>query len=147
MSECPGTDALTTIASALDWDVENGMRHLNSCAACAEQLRALQITRESYEESAEIGRQDVDRILRTVSAAADRERMRNRRKHAVGNVIEAMLAGGTAVTVLNASGAGAGADALPATLTFVVVALALLSYRVFASSHATASANSSPSIQ
>lgn len=147
MNECPGTDALTTIASALEWDVDNGVRHLNSCATCAEQLRALQVTRESYDESIEVSRQDVDGILRKISVAADQERTRDRRKHTVGNFVEAMLAGGTAVTVLSASGSGVSAAALPGALTFAVVAAAVFSYRVFASSQATASASSSPSIQ
>jgi lysozyme family protein len=145
MSECPGTDALTTIASALDWDVENGVRHLSSCPNCAQQLHALQVTYEVYDESENFAAKDVDRIMHKIAGEAEREHVRDRKKQTVANVIEALLAGGTAVTVLNASGSGAAPAA--SALTFAIVATALFAYRVFASSHAIASRSSSPSIQ
>jgi hypothetical protein len=145
MTRCPGTDALTTIASALEWDVEDGMRHLSSCAACAAQLHALQATHEAFEETSEVAGADVDRIMSAIAQQAEQEHTRGRRAQTLGDVIEALLAGATAVTVVSASGAPA-PQAINA-LTFVIVASALFAYRVFFSSQSSASRSSSPSIQ
>lgn len=127
MKRCPGTDALTTIASALEWDVEDGVRHLNTCPECAQQLRALQLTYLSYEESAEVSPAETNSIMHAIAEAGKRERAVTRRKGAIGDFVEALLAGGTAVTVLNGFGGGVPSNAL--VLTFAIVATALFGYR------------------
>jgi hypothetical protein len=131
MKNCPGTDALTTVASALEWDVEGGVRHLSSCSECAQRLHALQLTHEVYDESEELVARDVDSIMNMLAGAADRERARGQRTQVFGNVIEALLAGASAVAVVSASDLPA--PTTVTALTFAVVATALFAYRVFTS--------------
>jgi hypothetical protein len=129
MKDCPSTDALATIAGALEWDVEAGMRHLNSCALCAEQLQMLQITHDAYEERAEISPSDVNSIMQAIAQESARERVRGRRTRTLGDIVEALLAGGTAVTVISASAGAAPTNVM--VLTFAIVATALFGYRKF----------------
>jgi hypothetical protein len=131
MKDCPGTDALATVASALDWDVEGGVRHLSSCPDCAQRLQALQLTHEAYDESEELAPRTVDRIMNTLANAAEHERARGQRTQVFGNVIEALLAGCSAVAVVSASDLPA--PTTVTALTFAVVATALFGYRVFSS--------------
>jgi hypothetical protein len=142
---CPSADALTTIAGALDWEVERGLHHLNTCSACAEQLRALQFTHDAFGESVAVGDDVVARITHLISAEARHEAAREHRRHTLGNVIEAVLAGATGVVV--ASGGGVGLSGGATALVFAAVATAVFGYRVFASSQADASRNSPASIQ
>jgi hypothetical protein len=145
MNDCPGTDALTTIASALEWDVEDGLRHLSSCADCAQQLRIVQTTHAAYEEHEVVPDSMVALITKQLAEQAAHETVRGRRAQSLANVVEALLAGGTAVTVLNTGGLSTPID-LSATV-FAMVATSLFSYRVWRSNQATASASSAPSIQ
>lgn len=142
---CPSADALTTIAGALDWDVEHGLQHLNRCSACAEQLRALQFTHDAFNERVAVGDDVVTRITHLISAEARHEKTREQRRHKLGNVIEAGLAGLTGVVA--ASGGGVGLSGGATAVVFAAVATAVFGYRVFASSQATASRNSPASIQ
>ena len=142
---CPSADALTTIAGALDWDVEHGLQHLNTCRACVEQLRTLQVTHQVFEESVAVSDDVVAKITHLISAEAQHEAAREQRRHTFGNVIEAVLAGVTGVVV--ASGGGVGLSGSVTALVFTAVATAVFAYRVFASSQAVASRNSPASIQ
>ena len=129
MKDCPSTDALATIAGALEWDVESGMRHLNSCTQCAQQLHALQSTHNAYEERAEITATEVNSIMQAIAQESAREQVRGRRTRTLGDIVEALLAGGTAVTVISASAGAAPTNVM--VLTFAIVATALFGYRKF----------------
>jgi hypothetical protein len=142
---CPGADALATIAGALDWDVQHGLQHLNTCNACAEQLRALQFTHDAFEDSIPLGDDVVARITHLVSVEARHDKTREQRRYKLGNAIEAALAGLTGVVV--ASGGGVGLSGGATTVVFAAVAAVVFGYRVFASSHASASRSSPASIQ
>lgn len=145
MSNCPGTDALVTIAGALAWDVDEGIRHLTSCVQCREQLQLLASVHGTYDEYDDLNAQTIAQITQMLAAEAGQEARRGRRVRAMGDVAEALLAGGTAVAVVSASGLTV-SGMLSAGL-FAVVATSLFGYRVIRSSQATASPNSSPSIQ
>ena len=145
MSECPSADALTTIADALDWDVEHGLRHLNTCGACAEQLQALQHTHDAFEETVAVSDDVVAKITHLIAAERVHESSHEQRRNKLGNVIEALLAGLTGVVVV--SGGGIGGSGAAVALVFGAVATTVFAYRVFASSHVKASRNSSASIQ
>ena len=136
MKSCPGTDALTTVASALEWDAQGGIQHLSTCPECAQRLHALQLTHEVYDESEELAARDVDRIMNVLASEAERERARDQRNQVWGNIIEAMLAGASAVAVVSASDLPA--PTTVTALTFAVVATALFAYRVFTSRRAAA---------
>jgi hypothetical protein len=142
---CLGADVLTTIANALDWDVEHGLRHLNTCNICGDQLRALQVTHDAFAESVAVSDDVVAKITHLISAEADHEQARERRRHKLGNIVEALLAGLTGVMV--ASGGGVGMSGSATALVFAAVATTVFGYRAFASSHASASRNSAASIQ
>ncbi|HEY0305854.1 MAG TPA: hypothetical protein VGC44_12860 [Longimicrobiales bacterium] len=145
MTNCPGADALATIAGALEWDVEQGIKHLSSCEVCGEQLRALRAVRVAYDVREDVPASVVARIGDAIGAAAARERTRGKRTQSLGDIIEAVLAGLTALTLLSTGGmdvpvaVGAG--------VFGLVATSLFAYRVTRSSHATAVRSSSGSIQ
>ena len=145
MNHCPGTDALTTIAGALEWDVEQGIAHLGSCASCGGQLRALRDVRTAYAAEERLPDVVTQKITAALAEAAALERTRRKRSQNLGDVVEALLAGGTALAILNTGGMD-----VPAVLSaavFAVVATSLFSYRVIRSSHSTAVRSSSPSIQ
>jgi predicted anti-sigma-YlaC factor YlaD len=136
MSDCPGTDALATIAGALEWDVDEGVKHLTSCDACREQLRALRDVYVAYEASESVPEHVLARVGSAVAHEAARERSRGRKVENVGDVIEAILAGATAMAVLQTGGLD-----VPAALRIVVfgvVATSLFAYRTIRSSHSTA---------
>ena len=145
MTECPSTDALTTIADALAWDVDAGLRHLASCSKCAVELDALQTTHVAYEEQQVVAGDVVADITTALSNAARVERARQQQKQSIGNIIEAILAGATALAV--ASGGGMAITNPGAVAIFAVVASGLFGYRVLTSSHSMDVRNSSPSIQ
>jgi hypothetical protein len=133
MNQCPGTDALTTIAGALEWDVEAGIRHLSTCDACERQLRALREVRVAYEIEAPLPPHVAERITTALRDEAAREERRTNRAQNAGNFIEAILAGGTALAVVNTGGV----DVPPALSAgvFAVVATSLFAYRAIRSSH------------
>ena len=145
MNSCPGTDALATIAGALEWDVETGIRHLSSCESCAHQLGVLRDVRLAYEIDAPLPAGMERRITSALHEAAFREEKRTRRAQGIGDLIEAILAGATALAVVNTGGVDV--SAAVSAGVFAVVATSLFAYRVIRSTHATAVRSSSPSIQ
>jgi hypothetical protein len=145
MTSCPGTDALATIAGALEWDVEQGIKHLSRCETCASNLHALRSVHEAFDVREEVPESVVASIAGAITQSARRERARGKRVQSLGDVIEATLAGFTALAVVNTGGLEVGA-AVNASV-FAVVATSLFAYRVLRSSHSTAVRSSSPSIQ
>jgi hypothetical protein len=136
MTNCPGTDALATIAGALEWDVEQGLKHLSSCEACSEELRALRDVRVAYDEREAVPESVVSRIGSAIDAVAARERARGQRVHNLGDLVEAALAGLTAVTLLSTGGVDV--PLLMRAGVFALVATSLFAYRTIRSSHSTA---------
>ena len=145
MTNCPGTDALATIAGALEWDVEQGIKHLSTCETCARNLHALRSVHDTYDVREEVPETVLTRISATITESAQQERARGKRVQSLGDVIEAALAGLTALVVVNTGGLEVGAAANASV--FAVVATSLFAYRVLRSNHATAVRSSSPSIQ
>ena len=145
MKECPNIDSLTTIGAALDWDVDNHLRHLISCQHCAEQLRLLQSTHHSFAIEETVSDDVVAKIAHLMSAEAAHEKARSQRVQKLGFGIEALLAGFTAVAIAN--GGGVGLSESVSLMIFALAGSAVLAYRVFASSQSSASRSSGPSIQ
>ena len=145
MTSCPGTDALATIAGALDWDVEQGIKHLSNCESCASNLDALRSVHAGFDVREEVPENVVANIAAAITESARQERARGKRVQSLGDVIEAALAGFTALAVVNTGGLEVGA-AVNASV-FAVVATSLFAYRVLRSNHSTAARSSSPSIQ
>ena len=136
MSNCPGTDALATIAGALEWEVDEGLKHLTSCTACGEQLRALRDVHSAYEAHEPVPESVLARVNAVIADEAAGERAKHRKVQNLGDLVEAILAGVTALAVVNTGGIN-----VPAALSaavFAVVATSLFAYRTIRSSHSTA---------
>lgn len=141
MSQCPSADTLATIAAALDWNTDNGLRHLTTCANCIEQMRLVQSAHAAFDQELPVGDDVVAKISHLISAEAAHERGREQRKAQIGNGIEALLAGLTGVAVVSGGGINMPGGAMAAV--FGTVAMVVLGYRAFASSRAAPHSNSS----
>jgi predicted anti-sigma-YlaC factor YlaD len=125
MRACPETDAIVTIARALDWDVAEGLRHLQACGECRATIDALQLTRSALAETEAIDDATLARISALVRAEARRERPRGLHVARWASIVEAVLAGVAAPIVLVSSGIELGSTATGA-LTSVLGAAFLL---------------------
>lgn len=103
MRSCPDTDAIVTIADTLNWDVVEGLHHLQTCTDCRARIEALQLTRSALVETEAVADATVVRIAALVGAESRRERARGRTAQRWASALEAVLAGITAPIVLLAS--------------------------------------------
>ena len=78
MNHCLSTDAILTIGDALGWDVQDGLRHLQTCEECRAQLEVLRLARDGFVETEPIDAAVLGRIATAVSAAARSEQQRAR---------------------------------------------------------------------
>ena len=127
MNECPSADALTTIASALEWNTERGLHHLAACANCQSRLAVLQLAHAAYLTAEQVPDATIARISDALSSEAEHARSRNTRGQQLGHLIEALIAGATAVAVVAAGGLPVSSDLR--VMAFVVVASGMLVYR------------------
>jgi predicted anti-sigma-YlaC factor YlaD len=104
MKECPDTDAIVTIADALEWDVVEGLRHLQTCDDCRARLDTLQVARAALSETQPVDAALLARVAHAVSVEAQDERERTRRTERRASALEALLAGVAAPVVLISSG-------------------------------------------
>lgn len=104
MTECLTADALLAIGDALDWNVADGLRHLDTCDECRAQLETMQLARASLTASEPVD----DAVLRRISTAIDRaaaaERVDSNRHARWAFAIEVFVAGIAALVVLTSSG-------------------------------------------
>ena len=103
MSECFGADALLAIGGALDWDVAEGLRHLETCGECRTRLEALRLTRLAFAETEPVDPAVARRISAAVSAAARAEKSRARQRQRWAGALEPLVAGVTGLIVLVSS--------------------------------------------
>jgi anti-sigma factor RsiW len=104
MSECLGADAMIAIGDALNWDVAEGLRHLETCSECRTRLEGLRLTRLAFVETEPVDPAVVRRISAAVSAAARTERRRARQWQRWVGAIEPLVAGVTGLIILTSSG-------------------------------------------
>jgi hypothetical protein len=104
MKGCPDTDAMVTIADAMNWEVAEGLRHLQTCEECRTRVEALQLTRAAFTEEEPVEAADVQRISAALGAAAHSERARAHAARRWADAIEAVMAGITAVILLVSGG-------------------------------------------
>jgi hypothetical protein len=69
MSECLHTDALVAVGAALDWNVGEGLQHVQRCTECRMQVELLQLTHASF-SAVEPVDPDVLRGITTALASA-----------------------------------------------------------------------------
>jgi predicted anti-sigma-YlaC factor YlaD len=104
MKECFDTDTIVTIGNALNWEVAEGMRHLQTCDECRARTIALQTAHSALTETEEVDETVYNRIEELLLAEARSERARVRSARRRVNVIETAMAGITALVVLISAG-------------------------------------------
>jgi hypothetical protein len=125
MTGCLDTDAILAIGDALNWDVAEGLRHLDSCDDCRAQLDILRLTRVGFSETERVDTEVLRRISAALGQAARSERSRVRLRERVVHSIEVIMAGVTALIILVSSGIeiqSIGAGALGFTLGAALMA-------------------------
>jgi predicted anti-sigma-YlaC factor YlaD len=126
MKECLDTDTIVNVAAALDWDVAEGLRHLNTCDDCRARIDTLRFTHAAMSEVNAAPDAALARVADALKAEAREESARARRMDRWASALEAALAGVGAPLVLASSGIQIGSIAVG----FVAAALgaALLLY-------------------
>jgi hypothetical protein len=99
MSECLDADALLAIGHALDWRIEEGLIHFQTCADCRAQLETLQLTREGLLASTPVESETLRRVAAMLHDAGARE-IRDAGRGTRHQVAEACAAGVTALITL-----------------------------------------------
>jgi hypothetical protein len=100
MSQCLSADAIVSIGDALQWDVQQGLQHLQACEECRAQIDALRLTRSSFAEAEPVDEGVLRRITAAVGDAARDERERTRSRTAWTQAFEAAMAGVTALMIV-----------------------------------------------
>jgi hypothetical protein len=104
MNGCLDADALLAIGHALDWNVEERLSHLRTCADCRAQLETLQRVRDALQASTPVDPDAVRRITAALREAGSEERHRARQRSGLRQIAEACAAGVTAVLVIVSNG-------------------------------------------
>lgn len=104
MSECPETDVIVTIGDALNWRVEEGLRHLRVCEECNARIELLPLTRAALTSIEPVVDAVLDNVCDALRAAARAERNRERRAGRWTAAVETALSGTTAVIIVISSG-------------------------------------------
>lgn len=126
MRECPDTDAIVTVAATLEWDVEEGLRHLTACADCRARIDTLLVTRSTLTEVEPLPDATLARIAGALATEARAERGCVRRTDRWANALEAALAAVAAPLLLASSGIEIGN--LAAGVTAALLGAMLLIY-------------------
>ena len=124
MKACPDIDAMVTIADALHWDVDEGLRHLQTCADCRARVHVLAATHAALSEEEHVDDVTLAQITSALSSASRSEQSAERRTERRLSVVEAILAA-VAAPVALVSG-GASADSVPALAIAAMLAATLL---------------------
>lgn len=130
MKECLDTDAIVTVAAALDWDVAEGLRHLNTCDDCRARIDTLRFTHAAMTEVDAVPDAALARVADALRAEARVERARARRMDRWANGLEAALAGVGAPLVLVSSGIEIGSIAVGLVAAALGAALLLYGKRL-----------------
>jgi hypothetical protein len=104
MTTCPGPDAIVAIGEAFDWNVADGVRHLQACEECREQIELLHLTRAAFSDAESVEpwvEQRIGEALHNASLA-EAEHVRQRRGWIA--VAEPVAAGVTGLLLLRSGG-------------------------------------------
>jgi hypothetical protein len=125
MSRCPDTDTILTIGDALHWDVQEGLRHLQTCEDCRSQIDVLRLAHAGFADAEAVAPAVLQSVSGAVATAAARDRERRRTTDVLAQWIEPILAGVTALITVSSSrvpidsvGAAAAAFAIGIALFF-----------------------------
>ena len=104
MSECLDTDAILEIGHALEWNIEEGLSHLQTCAECRRQLEILQRTREGLLGSTPVGAETLQRVSEALLDARRAELRQEQRWTPLRQAADACAAGVVALLILLSNG-------------------------------------------
>lgn len=100
MTACLNADALVAIGDALQWEVSEGLRHLEACEECRVQLEVLRLTRAGLFDSEPVDAAVLARVSGALNRTASTERRQVRLRERWVQAGEGALAGVTALIVL-----------------------------------------------
>jgi hypothetical protein len=131
MRDCPETDAIVVIGKALDWKILEGIRHLETCEECREQIEALQLARTAFAPTEVVDPAVTKRVAAILGAAARNDRARAEHRKRWISFVEPIAAGITALLLLRSSGIHV-ESVTAAAIGFVLGALAITGGRALA---------------
>ena len=108
MSECLDADKILDIGDALDWKVEEGLSHLQTCTSCRTHLETFQRTRAGLMASSPVDPAALARISASLREASRAELHHARRRTPLQQAAEACAAGLAALLVLVSNGVPVG---------------------------------------
>jgi len=104
MSQCPNPDAIIAIGDALDWEIADGLSHLQTCEDCRVQLELLQTVRSGFTVAEPVDAATLHRITSALGRAGRLERERSRVRERWIGALEPLLAGFTGLVIIVSSG-------------------------------------------
>lgn len=112
------TDALATLAAALEWRHEEWLEHLIGCEVCGGTLSRLSAVRQAMDAELEPASGFEDRVMASLEEAAEAERARREAAGVLWSVLIPALA--TATTFAGLLFAGVTVGPLPVALVSLV---------------------------
>ena len=103
MIECPGSDALITVADALDWNPQDVITHMHDCADCRARLATITQTHRAFIPEA-VPDHVLARIDESIAKAARGEAAVAVRKSNAARGVEMVLAGATGAMIALTAG-------------------------------------------
>lgn len=131
MNDCPDTDAIVAVGDALDWKIAEGLRHLQTCDECRDQIDVLQLARMAFAETEVVDVMVTRRVAAALGSAARDERASDRGRKRWINVVEPIAAGVAALLLLRSSGVHV-ESVTAAALGFALGALAIIAGKALA---------------
>ena len=73
MNRCLDEDTLVSLGAALDWDTDEGLRHVVECRSCRQQLRQLSELHRDLTEELEPRPGFTDEVIRSIGVQRNRQ--------------------------------------------------------------------------
>ena len=126
MNDCMGTDALASIAAALEWKLDAGLEHLRTCAECRTRLAVMVSIHQAVALEIDVPEKTLTSIGQAIKRESDLERGRSRNIEVFVKGAEALLAGVTAVVAVISARVDLGGSVLPLAVAFAIGSSATL---------------------
>lgn len=122
MNRCLDEDTLVSLGAALDWDTDEGLRHVVDCQSCQQQLRQLSELHRDLTEEMKPRPGFTDDVIRSIAVRPDRQSEGANRMTPLGllNPLLASVAVFVATAYTSAGDPQMQLDLLPAILVSLV---------------------------
>jgi len=131
MMKCPDADAIVAIGDALEWNVADGLRHLQTCDECRDQIELLQLTHSAFAATEALDADVAQRVTDALHAAARHEAVREQHRRRWLAILEPMAGGVTGLLLLRSGGIQIG-SIWAAVIAFTLGAVAIIGGRALA---------------